>query len=332
MIKKNYRLKVNRIPLSYNIPYKNVEFPAFKELHLDLLENENKLKMNPPQPIYTRKIITPPTHEEKENKILDNLEEYYYSSNKNDEDIFSEDDFNDENISENNYDSNDKNLIDEKSSTYNTKEYEDNSENNTEQTDNIDPELEKEELLHKLNILRTRYKSNDLNNINIPEFSEHSDLETMRKCYNRNHRIISLKSNVDAYKNYLNKGMVGMEFLFTYFFGIDLSGLAQSQQNSNQYDELLEELGEKNYSPVGSSIPVEIRLLGLIIFQSGMFYVSKQTMNGNILNMMTSNMNGNMNGNMKTNNNSVNKKMKGPTIKPDDLNSYHMEHNNSDSD
>lgn len=55
MVSPTYRLKIKKIPLPNGIQYKEPRFPAFKELHLDLLENKTKLKKNPPKPLFVRR-------------------------------------------------------------------------------------------------------------------------------------------------------------------------------------------------------------------------------------------------------------------------------------
>lgn len=319
MLNKSYRLNVQRIPLSYDIPYKKVNFEQFKELHLDLLENQNKLKINPPKPLFIRKPLTPPTEEETENEIINDLENIYLSSSsKNQEDIFTDEEENNDLLSdEENEEKQPENIYERNMENKNEMKNENNSLPNIELTEEKNPEQEKEELLYKLNKLKTKYSKYDkLKYINIPDFSEFSDLDTLKKCYRNNHRIISLQSNIESYKNFLNKGMSGMEFLCTYFLGLNMNGLSQHHySNSNQYDDLLEEFGEKNYSPVGSSIPVELRLIGLILFSTGTFYVQKnqQHMMGNVMNNMMGGMGENTNPQAKT-------KMRGPTINPEDLN------------
>jgi hypothetical protein len=42
-----------------------------------------------------------------------------------------------------------------------------------------------------------------------------------------------------------------------------------------KYDRLLMELGEKSYTSWFNKTPVELRLLGLVLFQAGIFYIGK---------------------------------------------------------
>ena len=58
-----------------------------------------------------------------------------------------------------------------------------------------------------------------------------------------------------------------------------MEGFAQQQIASmSSYDQLLIELGEKTYVPEESKLPVEIRLLGMIVVNAAIFIVSKMIM------------------------------------------------------
>jgi len=43
----------------------------------------------------------------------------------------------------------------------------------------------------------------------------------------------------------------------------------------HKYNPLLIELGEREYNSWGSNLPVEVRIIGMIIFQAGIFYLGK---------------------------------------------------------
>jgi hypothetical protein len=51
---KEYKLIVEKIPLNQEIPILPAKFKPFDELYLDLIENKQKLKKNPPRPIFIR--------------------------------------------------------------------------------------------------------------------------------------------------------------------------------------------------------------------------------------------------------------------------------------
>lgn len=287
MAAKTYRLKVRKIPLPDDVVYKRPAFPAFKELHLDLLENKVKLKKNPPKPMFVYNDPPPkardsPSHDYKdydkngdddEDFTLEELERAYRDADSDDEDPF--DDRDDESHSHHTHDRHE----DESEYPSGTHEYrqQDFDQQQEEEEDEEEREKrEKDELLFKFMVLRRQYPA-----VEIPEFTEHSDMTTMRRVYDQVIRRVSLDSSVDNYKQYLVGGFMVLEWVSTNWLGIDLSGFCQQQSRMmNKYDRLLIELGEKNYSTAGSRFPVEIRLLFLIIFNAGLFYVQKMIFSG----------------------------------------------------
>ena len=108
-----------------------------------------------------------------------------------------------------------------------------------------------------------------------------------------------------------------MEWVSVNWMGIDLGGFTQHQiRMANKYDRLLLELGEKNYSPLGSRFPVEVRLLFLIIFNAGLFYVQKSVFaeGGSDIFSMMFNTQSTPKAPQKPK-----RKMRGPTISPDEV-------------
>lgn len=130
---------------------------------------------------------------------------------------------------------------------------------------------EKEEYIWRFRILKKKYKD-----ATIPSFTEHSDLGMMKLAYDRTLKELYLDDAVDSYKTYLIGGFVILEFVCTQWADIDIQGFARQQRKMmGKYDRLIIELGEKSYSTWGSNIPVEIRLLGLILYNAAIFYIGK---------------------------------------------------------
>ena len=96
-----------------------------------------------------------------------------------------------------------------------------------------------------------------------------------------------------------------------------MQGFTQQQIISmHSYEKLLIELGEKSYVPSGSSWPVELRLLFMIIMNAAFFVVSKMMMKktgANLMGMINS-----MNKRTSTNN-TRKRKMRGPTVDLGDI-------------
>ena len=181
----------------------------------------------------------------------------------------------------------------------------------------------KRDILFKFELLKKSYKNIP---IDIPEYTMHSDYNSMKRSYDNTVRRVSLDSTVESYKTYLIGGFMVMEFILGHWLKFDMQGFTQQQiLNMSTYDKLLIELGEKNYVPEGSEWPVELRLLFMIIINAGVFIVSKLIMKKtgtNFMSMMnsmnefqksTNNMSGGANGGANK------RKMRGPNIDVTDL-------------
>ena len=170
----------------------------------------------------------------------------------------------------------------------------------------------KSEILFKFDILKKSYKTDT-----IPEFSIHSDYETMKKSYETTLRTLSLDKSVEDYKRYLLGGFMLMEFVFGNWLGFDMQGFTQQQIISmSSYERLLIELGEKSYIPTGSRWPVEVRLLFLVVMNGAFFVIGKMILKKTGSNLMG--MINNMNAAVPQNN-AKKRKMKGPSINVDDI-------------
>lgn len=176
----------------------------------------------------------------------------------------------------------------------------------------IDIEDQKRELLFKFELLQKAYPQST-----IPEYTIHSDLNTMQKSYDDCVRRLSLDSTVENYKQYLIYGFMLVEYAFGNFLGFDMQGFTQQQIISmSSYEKLLIELGEKSYVPEGSKWPVELRLLFLIIMNAGIFIVSRMILKKtgtNLMNSMNS-MNQKARAPLRRK-----RRMRGPNIDLDDL-------------
>lgn len=131
----------------------------------------------------------------------------------------------------------------------------------------------KREYLFKFDILKKSFSGSAAS---IPEFTIHSDIQTIKKTYESTLRMLTLDRTVGQYKNYLTYGFGMIEFLFGSVFNFDMAGFSTQQQlNMSQYEYLLVELGEKSYVPTGSKYPVEVRLLFVVILNTAFFLITK---------------------------------------------------------
>lgn len=179
---------------------------------------------------------------------------------------------------------------------------------------------DKRELLIKFKILKKAYPESD-----IPEFTIHSDYNTMLRKYEDTVRMLSLDSNVEKYKKYLIMGFMGVEFVFGKFLKFDMNGFTQQQVLSmNGYEKLLIELGEKTYTPGQNQWPVEIRLFIMVIINAAIFILGKIMTKklGSDLQNIVSSMN--IHKEPTSNSNSQEqparrRKMKAPNLRPEDI-------------
>lgn len=248
---KTFRLTVIKIPCTEKREYRAPNFPQFKILYLDLLENKEKVKQGASIPVFTydeniRKEV------DNDDYTLEELEKVYNKAVKGEKPDDEDDSYSD-------------------FSSSSSSESEEEKKVEEEAKKEEPPKDEKAELLFKFMILKKKYPVAE-----IPEFTELSDYGTMLKVYEQLIRRISLDSSVEEYRMYLSGGFLVIEWVAVNWLGVNLSGFSQNQLSAmNKYDKLLVELGEKNYTSLSSRIPVEIRLLGFIFLNACLFYMQR---------------------------------------------------------
>ena len=145
-----------------------------------------------------------------------------------------------------------------------------------------DDEDKKRELIFKFNLLRRSYK-----NVDIPEFTIHSNYKKMNDSYEQTLRMLSLDSSVEQFKQILIGGFMLTEYLMGYL-KFDMEGFTKHQiLQLGSYERLLLELGQKNYTPTDQQLPVEIRLIGMIIMNAVIFIISKLILKKTGTNLMS---------------------------------------------
>ena len=284
-------IHVHKKPRDDPLQDKPINFPEFDNLHLELIENKKKVKpglpLDPvperrkppkpkkdPEPVVAKKKEKtqkqpkpekPKSSKKREVEISDEEEEELVLEigDEDDEEVAIEDEIGEDEEEEVDIDE-----IDE-------------SDDEEEQEDEDDPYAglspaereakEREEYIWRFRILKKQYKNADL-----PVYNEHSDLQMMKTSYDRTIRELYLDDAVESYRTYLMCGFMAMEFACTQWIGVDLSGFTiQQGQMMYKYERMLIELGEKSYNTWNTNLPVEIRLIGMILLQAGIFYVGK---------------------------------------------------------
>ena len=133
--------------------------------------------------------------------------------------------------------------------------------------------MEHDEYLARFRILKKKYPERT----DIPiDYNEFSDIEIMKRSYDRILKEISSDENIANLRIYLYGSFMFIEFACTKWLGIDMTGLAKHQMKSRmKYERLLIELGEREYLDWGGSWPIEMRLIMLVLFQTALFYIGK---------------------------------------------------------
>lgn len=163
------------------------------------------------------------------------------------------------------------------------------ADDDVEEVDNRSPEQieadKREELEWKFKMLRRKYKDVDL-----PNFDEHSSVLVMEKTYKSTLKEVYLDNVSKSYKKYLIAAFFGFEFACCTFLNIDMKGFAKSQLSSMKtYDRLLIELGEKSYDRWEEfDVPVEAKLIGLVLFNACLFILVKKSGNGEMAGFLMS--------------------------------------------
>jgi hypothetical protein len=183
--------------------------------------------------------------------------------------------------------------------------------------DKLEPEDEnlKRELLFKLEILKKSYPK-----ASIDRFTIHDKYAVIQDYYDSKLKMLSLENSVDNYKTYLTFGFMGVEFLFGKIFKLDMKGFTEQQLiDIHKYEKLLIEIGEKSYMPSSKKWPVELRLLFLIIIQTAFFVVGKMVIGNATSGILGAVSNMKAGSAFPATGNTVNRKMRGPTINLDEI-------------
>ena len=287
------QLTVIKKPRSGGIPDHPINFPTLENLRLELLENKKKLKSGLPLispskipasiPVIIAKTNDQPDPVEQEDVREKKKKVVHEDIDKDDEDMvdaLGED----AHASGDNDKSGDDEGEDEDGEDGEEEDGEDGEEGEDEGKEEIvDPyagmtpeekeAMEKEEFIWRFRILKKKYNNPS---VEIPVYNEHSDLPTMKRTYDRTIKELYLDESVETYRSYLLGSWIVMEFVATQLVGVDLSGFTvQQTQMMHKYDSLLIELGEKSRERWGMNLPVEVRLIGFILIQAGIFYLGK---------------------------------------------------------
>jgi len=129
----------------------------------------------------------------------------------------------------------------------------------------------KREVYEKLNRLKDK-------GIRIPHFTEESDLDEMNDYYEMKSSELRRRKGVRTMRKVVTTGASLVEFVFGKWnpLNLELEGWSESMnENITDFDDVFEEFAEK-YFKDRSKLPVEIRLVGLILWSALSFHFSNQ--------------------------------------------------------
>lgn len=111
----------------------------------------------------------------------------------------------------------------------------------------------------------------------LPPITDFSDPRAISRQYHRTVKKLKLKKSLESYSGYMFLGFSAIELIGAKFLNVDMSGYAVEQMSKmSQYNKLLVEIGERKYASVGSNLPVEVRLMGLMLFNALVFFISRK--------------------------------------------------------
>jgi hypothetical protein len=114
--------------------------------------------------------------------------------------------------------------------------------------------------------------------IRIPHFTEDSDLDEMNDYYELKSSDLRRRKGVRTMRKVVTTGASLVEFVFGKWnpLNLELEGWSESMnENITDFDDVFEEFAEK-YFKDRSKLPVEIRLIGLVLWSALSFHFSNQ--------------------------------------------------------
>jgi len=123
----------------------------------------------------------------------------------------------------------------------------------------------------KFGILRNAFPE-----MNIPNYDDDVNLKIKHAHYVRYLRHIHVDNSISNYRLYLIVFWLGLELFGVKVLGLSVSGFTQRQfESMRQYEHLLQELGEKSNTSIGSEWPVEVRILFMSLVNAIVFVIIK---------------------------------------------------------
>lgn len=140
------------------------------------------------------------------------------------------------------------------------------------------PEMTEREIrIAKREVYRNLQKLKD-KGVRIPHFTDESDLDEMKDFYEDTSKDLRRRAGVRTLRKAITTGSSIVEFVFGKWnpLSLELEGWSESvNENITDFDDVFEEFAEK-YFKDRSKLPVEIRLVGLILWSALSFHFTQQ--------------------------------------------------------
>ena len=136
---------------------------------------------------------------------------------------------------------------------------------------------EREIRIAKREVYRNLQKLKD-KGVRIPHFTEESDLDEMKDFYEDTSKDLRRRAGVRTLRKAITTGSSIVEFVFGKWnpLNLELEGWSESiNENITDFDDVFKEFAEK-YFKDRSKLPVEIRLVGLILWSALSFHFTQQ--------------------------------------------------------
>jgi hypothetical protein len=144
-------------------------------------------------------------------------------------------------------------------------------------TPKVDDNYVRQEIMLKYRKLKERYPSFD-----IPTYDNQSNIHIMKHAYELTANSLENEHRVKILKELLSFGFISFEAIVTNLGLSSMKGFSTSQSVAldANYTVYLVEIADK-YSLPSLKIPVELKLLAAILFNAGIYSLSKRNMTSN---------------------------------------------------
>lgn len=143
-------------------------------------------------------------------------------------------------------------------------------EESSEEDEKLTIDEKKDEMLYRFKLIKETYP-----NIALPRITKKMKLAKMIRMFEHVMSRVKLKVKTRNFQIFLAGGMLMLQ-MAAKKFGLDASGFVFNQMYSmKRYDAYLREIGESDFSSIGSELPLFIRLPGFILVNFGIFVLAK---------------------------------------------------------